>query len=251
MVERSDYNRVPWRLAIGLVVLGLIAYPFDRTVSHWIVSAGQHLGGDVRRELEAWQQFGQAGWLVVFAIGFALVQPWRARRLLDLAAAAAVTWGVAFAAKLTIGRPRPKFDDPSVLLGPFGAYPVNNEAGIRHAWEFWAPISSDLWSMPSSHTAFAVMMAVFVSAMIPRLAPLVVGLAVLVGVSRVVFGAHYPSDVFFGAAVGLVSSCWVIQRSAGVRILDWVWARAIDRKAQPALPGLELAEREHGIDNDL
>lgn len=245
MRDRNDYNRVPWRWVVLLLILGACAYPFDRAIGGWTQGIGQGVGGDVRRELEAWQQFGQAGWLVVFAIGFALVQPWRRRRLLDLLAAAGLTWAVAFGLKILIGRPRPKFDDPQVLLGPFGQYPVNAEAGIRHAWEFWAPISSDLWSMPSSHTAFAVMMAVFVSSMAPRLKPLVVGLAVLVGVSRVLFGAHYPSDVFIGAAVGLGCGCLAVHRAMGVRLVDWMWVRLVDREAVPARPALEDAERSH------
>lgn len=241
-MSRSDYN--PWTWCLVLLALGALVFPFDGAISAWARSLGGSLGGDARRELEAWQQYGQFGWLVVAAVALGLLQPWRARRLLDLAAAAGLTWVVAFGLKLMVGRPRPKFDDPGILLGPFGQYPVGPEAGVRHAWEFWTPISSDIWSMPSSHTAFAAMLSVFLIAMAPRVRPLVVVLAVLVGVCRVLFGAHYPSDVLAGAAVGWVCAAVVVRHSAGVRGLDWVWKRVVSGEARPAYPELVRAERE-------
>lgn len=244
MNGRSDYNPRTWIWSLILIGLGAAAFPLDGALSDWARSVGAGLGGDVRRELEAMQQYGQLGCLVIVGVGFALLQPWRARRLLDLGAAVGLTWIAANAMKMLIGRPRPKFDDPGILLGPFGQYPVNAEAGVRHAWEFWTPISSDLWSMPSSHTAFAVMLSVFLAAMAPRLRPLVFVLAVIVGLCRVLFGAHYLSDVLVGAGVGLAASSVVVRHSAGVRGLDWLWKRLVDRDAEPALPALVKAERE-------
>lgn len=244
MTNRSDYNPRIWTGGIVLLVCAAAVFPFDGVLSKKAVELASQLGGDLRRELEAWQQFGQFGWIVVSAIALALLQPWRTRRLLDLALAVALTWIVAFGLKLLIGRPRPKFDDPGILLGPFGEYPVSSEAGVRHAWEFWTPISSDLWSMPSSHTAFAVMLSVFLSAMAPRLRPLVIALAATVGVCRVLFGAHYPSDVLVGAAVGWVCAQLVVTHSAGVRGLDWLWVRAVNRDAKPAFPRLIKREAE-------
>lgn len=251
MKRRSDYNprigpRI-WTWGVGLIVLAAIAFPFDRAVSDWARGVGSSLGGDVRRELESLQQYGQFGSMIVVGVAFLLLQPWRARRVLDLVAAAGLTWVVTFGLKMLVGRPRPKFEDPGVLLGPFGQYPVSPEAGIRHAWEFWSPISSDLWSMPSSHTAFAVMFSVFLAGLAPRLRPLVWVLAGVVGASRVLFGGHYLSDVLAGAGVGWICGWLIVQHSGGVRGLDWVWKRAVDRDAEPAWPSLVAAERERGV----
>jgi membrane-associated phospholipid phosphatase len=116
----------------------------------------------------------------------------------------------------------------------------------RHAWEFWARDVSELWSMPSSHTALAVVAAVCLWKLYPRLWPVVFGLAGLVGLCRVLFRAHYPSDVLIGAGIALAVTDLVWSAHGGVRLLDVVWKRAIDRNATPALPA--LMERERAVE---
>lgn len=252
MTGLSDYNprispRKPprmWTVALALLVLAGAAIPFDGAISDAAEWLRTRLGGDAKRELEALQQYGQFTSIVILSVGFVLLQPWRARRLLDLAGATGLTWVVTMALKMLVGRPRPRFDDPWVILGPLGRYQVSPEAGMRHAWEVWAPISSDLWSMPSSHTAFAVMCSVFLASMAPRLAPLLWVLAGMVGVGRVLFGGHYPSDVLAGAAVGWVCAWMVVRHSAGVRGVDWVWRLMVRRDAPGKYRRLVEAERE-------
>ena len=48
--------------------------------------------------------------------------------------------------------------------------------------------------------------------MVPRIRSALIGLAVLIGVSRVCVGDHYPSDVVAGAALG-TSVALVLARS--------------------------------------
>lgn len=60
----------------------------------------------------------------------------------------------------------------------------------------------DEFSFPSGHTLHAVGFAVVALAYFPWLAPLVVPFALLVAISRVVLGLHYPTDVLAGAALG-------------------------------------------------
>jgi undecaprenyl-diphosphatase len=61
-------------------------------------------------------------------------------------------------------------------------------------------------SFPSAHAADTAAAAIVIGWAAPALTPVAVGIAALVGISRVYLGVHYPSDVVagwvLGAAVG-------------------------------------------------
>ena len=62
----------------------------------------------------------------------------------------------------------------------------------------------DAGSFPSGHTLHAVLAAVTVCLQVSLLAFVYVPVAVLIALSRVALGVHYPSDVVAGAIVGTV-----------------------------------------------
>ena len=66
---------------------------------------------------------------------------------------------------------------------------------------------SDKFSLPSGHTAAAFLMATLLSSFYPILTPFVFVWASLIGLSRVLLGVHYPSDVLAGASLGVLMSC--------------------------------------------
>jgi len=68
----------------------------------------------------------------------------------------------------------------------------------------------DAFSFPSGHTLHAFAFALLLSAFHPALAPLLWGFAALVGLSRVVLGLHFPSDVVFGAVLGMATANLVL-----------------------------------------
>lgn len=76
-----------------------------------------------------------------------------------------------------------------------------------HAGDFFCnfpcfPASYSYASFPSGHATTAFATALILAFWYPRQTGLFLGLAVLVGLSRVVLGAHFPSDVLAGAVLG-------------------------------------------------
>jgi undecaprenyl-diphosphatase len=110
----------------------------------------------------------------------------RSRRFLPCdalfaAAAAALGAAAAWALKLLFERERPALVDPG--LEPLVATPSSA-------------------SFPSGHAATAFAAAALVATLQPRLRVPVYGVAVLVALSRVYLGVHFPLDVVFGAVLG-------------------------------------------------
>ncbi|HXY68094.1 MAG TPA: phosphatase PAP2 family protein [Gemmatimonadales bacterium] len=64
----------------------------------------------------------------------------------------------------------------------------------------WVP---DPFSFPSGHSAASMAVAGTIGFAHPALAPATLGLAAVVGVSRVKLRVHHPGDVVAGAALGL------------------------------------------------
>lgn len=90
--------------------------------------------------------------------------------------------------KNTIKRPRPKnLDGLNALIKP-----------------------SDTFSFPSGHTAGAFVYATIVSFFVVPLAPIAFFIAICIGLSRVLLGVHYPTDIVAGAFLGFFSAFLVL-----------------------------------------
>lgn len=204
-------------LACGVVAF-FVLHPLESSLNRALEDL--KLSGDVRREWEALQQFGQGVSITIIMLIVLLMERTHQRRLklVDFGLALAAIGAVVTAMKWFIGRPRPKFGDPDTFLFPWGTYPMKAADGTviqAHAWDLTVPNHAQLWSMPSSHTAFAVVTAVFLAVMYPRLRWLAAVLATIVAAGRLVFDAHWMTDVTTGAAVALAVG-WPIVTGAAL-----------------------------------
>ena len=70
----------------------------------------------------------------------------------------------------------------------------------------------DRFSFPSGHAAAAMSVALGAALAVPALTPWLLGLGVMVGLSRCYLGVHYPGDVLAGwilAVSAFVASAWI------------------------------------------
>ncbi|MEO8314497.1 MAG: phosphatase PAP2 family protein [Pseudomonadota bacterium] len=81
---------------------------------------------------------------------------------------------------------------------------VRERPYMTHAAIVCAGKPLDRFSFPSGHTLHAVSFALIVCSSLPVMALVLVPVAVLIALSRVVLGLHYPSDVLAGALLGAV-----------------------------------------------
>ena len=88
---------------------------------------------------------------------------------------------------------------------------VNREARV-------VAIRSPDHSFPSGHTASSFAGATALVFYYPKAAPLVYGVAVGVGASRVHLGVHFPSDAAVGGVIGIgigTFSAWLFKKRGG------------------------------------
>lgn len=79
----------------------------------------------------------------------------------------------------------------------------HNLYGMHFFSSEWA-----LNSTPSGHTIRAFSLLTAVSLLYKRFTVVFISIATLIGASRVIVTAHYPSDVLFGAFIGIFTAAW-------------------------------------------
>ncbi|VAW20276.1 hypothetical protein MNBD_ALPHA12-131 [hydrothermal vent metagenome] len=153
-------------------------------------------------------RFGQADWILIPSLAVALIGWLAAKMMRSLAvktnaktiASVAIFIFIGVAGpglainlvKRMVGRARPVHFDQ---LGAFAFQPTWND------WTFQ--------SFPSGHTTVIFAFAALVSFFLPRFSGVrwwLFAAAMIVGVSRVLVGAHYPSDVFGGILAGTLGA---------------------------------------------
>jgi undecaprenyl-diphosphatase len=68
----------------------------------------------------------------------------------------------------------------------------------------------DTYSFPSGHTLHAVSFSIVIAYHYPLAAAMLVPFTLIVALSRMVLGLHYPTDVVFGAVLGAATAALVL-----------------------------------------
>jgi len=184
---------------ILLIVAGLACIAFDRRSSHYLYD---HVSAGLWRFLDSTTHLAKAShWLIAAGIFYlvSLHEHWQTVRLCALAFIASVALGsiVLHAIKLVLGRRRPRDD---MEMGLYGFMPL--------------AFNTDYNSFPSGHALTIMCVAVIACAVWPALWPLWFAVALWLGLTRALLTAHYLSDVFVGAGIGLISA-----REAAIHIM--------------------------------
>ncbi len=200
---RSRRRAVRMLIVMLFIAATLISYWFvDRIPGFCHNAFFQHpttqLLGQMGRHLGTWD----LGPLLLAIALLAAGARWR-RLLLTVVVGFAVQTSLTEGIKWLVGRPRPsQVDAPTMFCGP----------------------GTDYHSFPSGHASFIFVFCTICVHYFPRARWPLMALAVFVAASRVVVAAHYPSDVIFGALIGVLSG-WLVLA---------IWPAVTDRAEEEA-----------------
>jgi len=111
-------------------------------------------------------------------------------------------------------------------IRPFTAGIVPLVAGIT------AKASYLIWdfSFPSGDTSFIFCTIPILSKLYPKLKYFWISFAVLVALSRIYFGVHYPSDVISGALIGYLIGVVIIKSESKTKFFGKIYSKIFKKK---------------------
>ncbi len=186
-------------MGLFLIALGVACVAVDRPAVHFIYD---HVGVRFHTFLMATTHMAKAAhWLAAACLVYAATWAWlhwfgenpdirlasqaALAFLISLAIGSAVLHGT----KLVLGRRRPRDE---LEMNRYGFIWF----GFNLAWN----------SFPSGHALTIMCVAVIATALWPQLAILWFAVALWLGLTRALLTAHFLSDVFVGAGIGLISA---------------------------------------------
>lgn len=212
----SAFRRGALALAGACAVAGVLCFAVDLPVASWC--ATRPLPRELKRLLDLSEIFAHTTGVVTLLVALAVLDPARAwawempgasrsggvpaagrAPFLRMIAATFAGGIMADLVKLTVTRVRPRALD---LAAASSAVETFN----RTVASVPDPGHGDLASFPSGHAAVAAGFATMLSWRYPHGTAVFATFAVLAAAQRVFASAHYPSDVCFGASLGVVGA---------------------------------------------
>jgi membrane-associated phospholipid phosphatase len=232
LVARRALNLSPFvrlvLLAVFCVAAGLATLSIDMAASNWFRA---HPAGDgVAKLLSISESFSHGAGVAVILLAAAVLDRGSRRRIPRVAAIAFGGGLLANGAKSCLARWRPiSFAGESSVWETFGS------------WLPWLSSEETKWgshlqSFPSAHAATGFGLAIGLSWLYPHGRWLFAGLAVFAALQRVDAGAHYPSDIWFGAAIGCLSgAAWLADDRITRFIAKWENGAAVAPRLEKRL----------------
>lgn len=213
--DRAFPDGLPYRLRLLLVAAaclgaGCLAFSIDLPVASWFKRRPSPVPGELMRLLNFSEAFAHglgvaALFAILLTVDRSLALPWpgrdaaRRNQFLRLVAATAAGGLTVDVIKLLVERVRPRAADLGSVTSVFATFGLSALAGPD-------PSPSDIMSFPSGHAAVAAGFAAALGWKYRHAAAAFATLAGLAALQRVATSAHYPSDVAFGAAMGLLGA---------------------------------------------
>jgi membrane-associated phospholipid phosphatase len=192
-----------------LMIAAILVLPWDAVIAHWCRQ--EKLPGELRAFVRLAETFAHGYGIAAIIITLLLIDPLRRRDTLWTAAGTALGGVMANVIKLNVARLRPHTIETlpaqDWAIGWQGMFPW------LQGWEGW--IDRSLQAFPSGHTATAAALATCLGVTYPQARWWFAVLAGLAGLQRIDAGAHFPSDVFAGAAVGVACGAFTMRISRG------------------------------------
>ena len=178
-------------LAIGIIFIGLVLWKFDFDILFFI---RDYIRNPIMNSIVAfYTTLGDDG-IIWIILGVVLLIPKKTRKCGIMVLAALLVMLVAnnLILKNIVARPR-----------PYATYPelVEDIANLIHV-----PKS---YSFPSGHTVSAMAAAFTIFSQHKKLGIAAIVAGVLMGLSRLYVGVHFPTDVFGGIIVGALIALFV------------------------------------------
>jgi membrane-associated phospholipid phosphatase len=207
-------NDRPQRLMpFGFALAALAALAIDVPLERWILAGGLPKW---LTKISSLSEIFAHGWgVALIAVMIFVLDPARRAMLPSVLTAAFGAGLCANLLKLLLARQRPHhFDFVGGAFDTFGPLLPFGRGG------------SGIQGFPSSHAATAAGLALVLAWIYPHGSRLFVVLAALAGVQRLAVGAHFPSDVLAGTALGIAFASQCVGSGALARRFDrWEAAR--------------------------
>ncbi|HNT67828.1 MAG TPA: phosphatase PAP2 family protein [Syntrophorhabdaceae bacterium] len=197
-------NKTAMYAAMAAVIYLALFFFFDRAIDLWVHSTLSNTWlFQVGKCLSAlatgsYIKLGIAFCFILILVFDSGIKRQGTRFLLYICICGAIAIVVGDGLKYLLGRYRP------IMLFDHNVY------GLHFFSSEWA-----LNSTPSGHTLRSFTILTALSMLYRRFTPVFIALAVLIGASRVVVTAHYPSDIVFGAFIGIFTALWTYKHFLG------------------------------------